>query len=63
MKEALLLHKVNTDTKRRDLMNKEMMALEKLNTRKFHSLGHRMGSGYQRAPLRIIFDAKKEYQR
>ena len=37
-----------------------MIALEKLNVWKCHPPGHRMGSKFQRAPLRMILDAKNE---
>ena len=36
------------------------MAFEKLNIWKCHPPGHQMKSEFQREPLRIIFDVKKE---
>ena len=46
IKEALLLDKINGDSKWYDVTKKEMMTLEKLNVCKCHSLGHRMGSEF-----------------
>ena len=63
MKEVLLAEKVNGDTKWNDAINKEMMALEKLNAWKFHPPWYHIASNYQRAPLRMILDVKKEDKR
>ena len=58
LKEPLLLDKKNGDSKR-DATKKEMIVLEKLSVWKFHPPGHRMGSDFQKAPLRMIFDVKQ----
>ena len=60
VKEVLLLDKINGDSKCRDAIKKVMMELEKLNVWKCYPPGHRMGSEFQKAPLRMIFDVKKE---
>ena len=62
-KEALILDRINGDNKWHDSMQKELMALEKLNVWKFHPSHHRMPKDYQKAPLRMIFDIKKEDMR
>ena len=59
-KEALLLDKINGDSKWFDAIQKELNALESLGVWKFHRIGHRMPNEHQRAPLRMIFDVKKE---
>ena len=62
-KEALLLGKINGDTKWHDAIQKETMALEKLSAWKFHPSSRSMGRDFQLAPLRIVFDVKKEESR
>ena len=44
VKEALLLYNANAHTKRRDLINKEMMDLEKLSAWNFYHPTHNMGN-------------------
>ena len=60
VKEALSLDKTYGESKWRDAMKKEMMALENLSVWRFYPPGPRMGSDFQKAPLRMIFDMKKE---
>ena len=48
VKEALLLDKMNGDSKWCDATKKEMMALEKLIAWTFHPPGHCMGSEFKR---------------
>ena len=59
-KEASLLDKTNGDSKWHDAIQKELMALQKLNVWRFHLSNHKMSKECQKAPLRMIFDVKKE---
>ena len=54
------MDRINGDNKWYDAMQKELMALEKLNAWKFHPSHHKMPRDYQKEPLRMIFDMKKE---
>lgn len=46
-----------------DAIQKELNALETLGVWKFYRQGHIMPNDYQKAPLRMIFDVKKEHLR
>lgn len=59
-KETLLLDKINGDSKWHDAMQKELKSLESLGVWKFHHRHHKILSKCQRAPLRMMFDVKKE---
>ena len=59
-KEALIWDKINNDAKWQDTIETELGALKKMNVWKFYSSDHRFSSKYQRAPLILIFDVKKE---
>ena len=56
----MILDRINGDNKWHDAMQKELMALEKLNAWKFHLSHHKMLRDYQKALLCMIFDMKKE---
>ena len=59
-KKALLSDMINGDVKWCDAIQKELMALEKLNAWRFHLSHHKMPGEHQKAPLRMMFDIKKE---
>ena len=61
-RDALLLDKINDNTKWADAITKEMNALDRLNAFIYHSPDTRFhkSDGWQYAPLRMIFDIKQE---
>ena len=59
-REALILDRINGENKWYDAIQKELIALEKLNVWKFHPSHHKMPREYQKGLLRVIFDIKKE---
>ena len=60
VKEALSLDKINKNTLWADAMEKEMNGLNNANCFTYFPGHHRFSKEYQYAPLRMIFDVKKE---
>ena len=59
-REALIIDAENGNNLWADAIAKEMGALEKANCFAFYPPGFKVGSEYQYAPLRLIFDIKQE---
>ena len=64
-KQALLLDKLNNNTKWADFIAKEMGGLDRLGVFQYFDSGTRFGKddGWQRAPMRMIFDVKQQDHR
>lgn len=60
VREALILHRLNKNNLCVEAMAKEIGALHTAMCFKYHQGHHKFDSNYQYAPLRMIFDIKKE---
>ena len=60
VREALILDRINKNNLWAEAMAKEMAALNSAKCFKYHPGHHKFDSSYQYAPLRMIFDIKKE---